>query len=299
MEAISQLELAMFENQEPPEVVQSNFRYAFALLPQDERRGINTIYSFCAYMDDIVDNPENGSDAQEIKKKRLKFWENIIHNIYSGAEKNEILEPLIDLVSRFNIPKQYFITLIDGVRRDLLQDRYKNIDELKDYCYGVASVVGLMSIEIFGYKYEETKNYAINLGYALQLTNIMRDVKVDKDRGYVYLPLDDLKKFNYTVDDLFNEVYDERFIALMGYQAQRVREYFHKARQALHPDERATVFPAEIMDAIYYRLLEKIELNDFNVFKEKIRVSRVHKLLIALKHWLSIRMFISRIKRRL
>jgi phytoene synthase len=299
MEVITQIELAQYENVDSPQIVESNFRYSFSLLPRDERNAINSVYAFCSYIDDIVDYPDTSKDAQDIKTKRLLFWDQVIENIYSGKEKNELLEPLINLIFKYGIPKQYFITLIDGCRRDLVQNRYKNIEELKDYCYSVASVVGLISIEIFGYKYEETKNYAINLGYALQLTNIMRDVKADKDRGYIYLPLDDLKRFNYSVNDLISEVYDERFIGLMSFQAQRVREYFHKARQALHPDERVTLFAAEVMDAIYYRLLEKIELNDFNIFKEKITVSPIHKVLITLKHWLSIRMFISRIKKKL
>jgi phytoene synthase len=205
--------------------------------------------------------------------------------------------PLIGVINRFHIPKQYFLTLIDGCRRDLSKTRYQTFEELKEYCYGVASVVGLISIEIFGHKYEETKNYAINLGYALQLTNILRDIKIDKDRGYIYLPKDELKKFGYSEEDLINEVYNNNFIELMQFQVSRAREYYHKARSFLRPDERITIFAAEIMDSIYYRLLEKIELNNFKIFEKKIKVSTVHKILIALKHWLSIRMFISRMKK--
>jgi phytoene synthase len=154
-----------------------------------------------------------------------------------------------------------------------------------------------MCIEIFGYKYAETKEYAVNLGYALQLTNILRDIKTDKDRGYIYMPQEDLQRFKLTNEDIVNERYDERFIELMRFEARRIREYYHKARTALRPDERNTMFTAEIMDAIYYRLLEKIELNDFNVFRKKITVSTSHKIIIALKHYLSSRMFISRIKK--
>ena len=168
---------------------------------------------------------------------------------------------------------------------------------MKNYCYGVASVVGLISIEIFGHKYEETKNYAVNLGYALQLTNILRDIKADKDRGYIYLPLEDMKRFDYTEADLITETYNENFIELMRFQAKRVREYYYKARQSLQPDERITITAAEIMDAIYFRLLEKIELKDYDVFNNKIRVSNAHKMIIALKQWLSIKMFIKRLKK--
>ena len=180
----------------------------------------------------------------------------------------------------------------------MVKFRYDTFEDLKDYCYSVASAVGLISIEIFGYKYEETKNYAINLGYALQLTNILRDIKIDKQRGYIYLPKEDLERFGYTEEDLVNEVYDDRFIELMRFETQRVRDYYHKARTMLHPDERMTVFAAEIMDAIYYRLLEKIELEEFNIFKKKINVSTLHKIMIALKHWLSIGMFVKRLRKR-
>ncbi len=196
------------------------------------------------------------------------------------------------------MPKQYFLTLIDGVKRDLARNRYGTFEELKQYCYGVASIVGLISIEIFGYKYEETRNYAINLGYALQLTNILRDIKADKERGYIYLPLEDLRRFGYSEKELIGEVYNDNFIELMRFQANRVREFYHAARKSLHPEERMTIVSAEVMDAIYYRLLEKIQLLDFDVFKKKIRVSSIHKIMIALKHWLSVRVFVRRIKKK-
>jgi len=300
MEAISQIELANFENVSPPRLEKSNFRYSFSLLPHDERTAINSIYAFCSYIDDIVDsNPVKSDIAIQRKKDRLALWEDVIDNIYESKVSSPLLMPLIAVINRFAIPKQYLLTLIDGCRRDLTQYRYRTFNELKEYCYGVASVVGLISIEIFGHKYEETKNYAINLGYALQLTNILRDVKADKNRGYIYLPLEDMETFGYSENDLMNEVYNEKFVELMRFQAQRVREYFHKARTNLHPDERITVFSAEIMDEIYFRLLEKIELNEFRVFDEPIRVSSSHKLWIAFKHWISITMFVKRLKKHL
>jgi 15-cis-phytoene synthase len=299
MDYITQEELANYENVAPPETEQSNFLFSFTLLPKDERNAMNSIYAFCSYIDDIVDSsPTNDDRISAIKIKRLLWWENVIEGIYNDKIKSALLMPLIAVIKRFTIPKQYFLTLIDGCRRDLFKKRYETFEELKEYCYGVASTVGLISIEIFGHKYEETKNYAINLGYALQLTNILRDIKNDKDRGYIYLPLEDLKRFGYSEKELFNEVYDDRFIELMEFQVKRARDYFHKARSYLRPDERITIFAAEIMDAIYFRLLEKIELNNYNVFGKKIRVSALHKSLITLKHWLSIRMFISRLKNK-
>ena len=278
----------------------TNFYYSFSFLPKDERAAINTVYAFCRQIDDIVDEPppEVITPASEVllrKRERLARWRAEIERCYDGS--STILLPLTSVIRRFAIPKQYFLTLIDGCERDLTQNRYRTFADVKDYCYSVASIVGLMCIEIFGYKYEETKEYAVNLGYALQLTNILRDIKSDKDRGYIYLPLEDMERFRYTEEDLMNEVYNDNFIELMRFEARRVREYYHKARTALRPDERVTMFAAEIMDAIYYRLLEKIELNDFNVFRRKIRVSPVHKLLIAVKHWLSTRVFVGRLKK--
>ncbi len=299
MESITQIELANHERVEPPKQEKSNFHYSFSFLPKDERKAINSIYAFCSYIDDIVDSEPSKNDAIiRQKMRRLKWWEDEIEKIYNKQFTSPFLAPFVAIIDRFALPKQFFLTIIDGCRRDLIQTRYQTFEELKSYCYSVASVVGLLSLEIFGYKYEETKNYAINLGYALQLTNILRDIKIDKNRGYIYLPLEDLEHFGYSEDDLLNEVYNEKFIELMRFQTSRVREFYHKARSYLRPDERITVVAAEIMDAIYYRLLEKIELKEFNIFKNKIKVSAIHKLLIALKHWLSIRFFVRRIKKQ-
>ncbi|MFP4369626.1 MAG: phytoene/squalene synthase family protein [Bacteroidota bacterium] len=299
MDSLSQLELANHEKVTPPQTEKSNFYYSFSFLPREEKNAIISVYAFCSYIDDIVDStPSFQEDIVNEKMERLAWWENEVEKIYNNELKSPFLQPFISVIRRFDIPKQYFLTLIDGCRRDLLQNRYEKFSELKDYCYSVASIVGLISIEIFGYKYEETKNYAVNLGYALQLTNILRDIKADKDRGYIYLPKEDLERFNYSEEDLMNEVYNENFVELMRYQTKRVRQYYHKARTYLRPDERQTIIAAEIMDSIYYRLLDKIELNEFNVFKKKIRVSTIHKVLKTLKHWLSINVFINRIKKQ-
>ncbi len=297
MESITQIELANYEKVEPPVIQKSSFLYSFSLLPKEERNAINSIYAFCSYIDGIVDSTPNINQKVMLRKmERLDWWENEIEKIYQG-NVNPLISPLYFTVKRFDIPKQYLHTLIDGVRRDLLQTRYNTFDELKDYCYSVASIVGLISIEIFGHKYEETKNYAVNLGYALQLTNILRDIKQDKDRGYVYLPLEDMDRFKYSEKDLINENYNDNFVEMMRFQTLRAREYFHKARTFLRPDEKPTIITAEIMDSIYFRLLEKIELNEFDVFSRRIKVAASHKLLISIKHWLSIKMFIRRMKK--
>lgn len=297
MEFITQIELADFEQVPHPRVEKSNFSFSFSFLPREERNAMNSIYAFCSYIDDIVDNEsETGDGAVERKNHRLDWWVGVIERVYGHEIKNSVLAPFVSMIDRFKIPKQYFLTLIDGCRRDLYRNRYETFEELKDYCYSVASVVGLITIDVFGHKYEDTKKYAVNLGYALQLTNIMRDVKADKDRGYIYIPQEDLRRFNYSEEDLMNEVYNDNFIELMRFQASRAREYFYKARTYLHPDEKNTVFTAEMMDAIYYRLLEKIELNEYNVWRGKIRVSPVHKAMIFFKQWLSLKLFVGRFR---
>ncbi|MCX8050879.1 MAG: presqualene diphosphate synthase HpnD [Chlorobi bacterium] len=265
----------------------TSFYYSFSLLPREIRQAITTLYAFCRTVDQIVDSPPQAYSADiALRREQLHWWRRQIEAIYGEGTIAPLVRPLALVVERFGIPKQYLLTLLDGVERDLVQRRYSTFDELKDYCYSVAGVVGLMSIHVFGYRYDESQEYAINLGYALQLTNIIRDVKEDKDRGYIYLPLDEMERFHYTEADLMAETYNDRFIELMRFQTRRARTYYNRARAALHPDERATLYPAEIMDAIYYRLLEKIELGNFDVFRRRFRVRAPHKLWLATKIWL-------------
>lgn len=276
----------------------TSFHYSFGFLPKEERAAIKTIYAFARRIDDIVDeNPSQEESVIDEKRHRLSWWRTQIEGIYAAsADVSSSVDPLRSVINRYKIPKQYLQTIIDGCERDLVQRRYETFADLKRYCYSVASVVGLISIEIFGYRHESTRQYAINLGYALQLTNILRDVKSDYDRGFVYIPKEDLVRFRYTEDDLRNQVYDERFINLMEFQAKRAREYYHQARALLRPDERMTMVAAQIMDAIYYRLLEKIELNDYRIFTRRISVSTVHKVITALRIWLGAKLFVKRLR---
>jgi phytoene synthase len=276
----------------------TSFHYSFGFLPKEERNAIKTIYAFARRIDDIVDeNPSEDQIVIQDKKQRLTWWRQQIEAIYSdGPNRSSAVDPLRRVIQQYNLPKQYLLTVIDGCERDLTQRRYETFADLKRYCYSVASIIGLISIEIFGYRHEATRQYAINLGYALQLTNILRDVKTDKDRGYIYIPREDLVRFRYTEEDLRNEVYDERFINLMEFQAKRAREYYHQARALLRPDERMTMVAAQIMDAIYYRLLEKIELSDFRVYSGRVRVNTLHKIVTAVRIWLGAKLFVKRLR---
>ncbi len=289
----------------------TSFYYSFSLLPRDERAAMHTVYAFCRYADDIIDEDEESADdvstdtaATDVteedrrtirKRERLNRLRLEVERCYRGESRHPILLPLSTVVRRFQIPKQYFLTLLDGMEMDLVRSRYETFEDLREYCYCVASVVGLICIEIFGYQYEETKEYAVNLGIALQLTNILRDIKSDAARGRVYIPQEDLKAFGYSEEDLLAGRYNLPFIELMRFETRRAREYYGKARSALRADERKTMFAAEIMDAIYYRMLEKIELNEFNVFtRKKISVTTLHKLWIAIKLWLVTRVLTNR-----
>jgi len=281
--------------QEAPQ--QSSFYYSFLLLPRPQRLAIQSVYRFASAVDALVDTSAHDSeDTLYTKRQWLAWWRHQLDNIYAGDPFHPLLLPLAHAIERFALPKQYFLLLLDGCERDLVQRRYRTFEELRDYCYCVASSIGLICIEIFGYKHPQARQYAIYLGYALQLTNILRDIKPDKDRGYIYLPQEDMERFDYTEADLMAECYDERFVELMRFEAQRARSFYHTARMYLHPDDRASLFAAEAMDLTYYRLLEKMELGDFRVFQHRYRVSLPHKLWIVFKTWLSSYLLIRRLR---
>lgn len=304
MEILKQSDLAQFEDFPLSKSEKSNFTMSFRILSKEKRNAMYSIYNFLSYLDNIVDSQPEKNDFKSLlehkknKISRINLWEETIESLYKeNTITSPFLEPLKYVIKRYNLPIQYFQSLMNGFRRDLTQNRYETFEDLKNYAFEVASVVGLISIEIFGYKYESTRNYAINLGYALQLTNIIRDIKADKDRGFIYLPLEDLRKFNYSIDDLKNEVYNDSFVDLISFETQRAKDFYFKARSYLRPEERKSMIAAGIMDEIYYRLLEKIELKEYKVFEKRIVVSNAHKLMIAFKHFLSLKLFVNRIKK--
>jgi phytoene synthase len=241
------------------------------------------IYEFCRYTDDLVDDE---SADKETKREKLRQWRGEVEACYKGNASHPIMRGLSTVLVQFNIPKEHLLSLIDGVEMDLEKNRYDTFEDLQKYCYGVASTVGLMCIQVFGYRHEETREYAINLGYALQLTNILRDVRQDAAIGRIYLPLEDLRAFNYDEESLLASRYDSRFIELMEFETSRTNGLYVRARSFLNKDERPAMFAAEIMDAIYFRLLRKIEFAKYNVFEQRIKVSHTHKLLIAMRFWL-------------
>lgn len=260
----------------------SSFYYAFNLLPSNKRDAMNTLYAFCRETDDIVD--ENNF-TNEVKYENLRKWKNEFELSMTGNSSLTLLNNLSKIIRQFNIPTEPFYELIKGMEMDIQQNRYNTIEDLLEYCYRVAATVGLMSIEIFGYKNISTRKFAINLGYALQLTNILRDVKKDADEGRIYLPVDDLRKFNYSEQELFNNVYNNNFVQLMRYEANRAKDYFIKANKALDISDKPKLFAARAMQHIYFNLLKKMEAENFNVFEKKIKVATSEKAIIALGVW--------------
>lgn len=244
---------------------------------------MNTIYAFCRKTDDIADDD---SMTKIAKQEHLSNWKESLEKAFDNNPDIELLNELKRCVDEFNIPKKPFFELIEGMELDLVQDRFETFEGLKDYCYKAASTVGLMTIPVFGYKKRETVDYAINLGIALQLTNIIRDVKTDALRGRIYLPLEDLESFSYSEEELFNSTYNEQFIELMKFQTKRARAYYNIANKNLLSEDKSSMFTARAMQYIYYRLLDKIEDEKYNVFHKKIRVSTFNKLFIALSVWL-------------
>jgi phytoene synthase len=260
----------------------SSFYYAFNLLPEEKRDAMNTVYAFCRKTDDIVD--EN-SDSTDLKYEKLRKWRIEFEKSFSGHSEFALLNKLGKTISNFNIPLDPFFELIKGMEMDLQKDRYKSFDDLQLYCYRVASTVGLMCIEIFGYKHPSTKQFAVDLGIALQMTNILRDIGKDAKNGRIYLPQEDLIKFNYSEQEIMSLVYNDNFRDLMIYESSRAKQYFNSATANLDLDDKKTMFAARAMQHIYYKMLENIIAADYDVFNNEIKVSKFEKVGIALGVW--------------
>lgn len=260
----------------------TNFYYSFLFLPRPKRRAIESVYAFCRLMDDIADGDIVVDDA----RLELTRWRVEIAQCFQGAPATALGRTLQEIVRDFPIPRHCFEDLITGMEMDLDQRRYATFEELERYCYHVAGVTGLMCIEIFGYSGDSARAFALKLGTALQLVNILRDLKEDALRGRVYLPRDEMARFGYTEAELMASVYNENFVALMKFQCQRARAFFAAARQLLAAQDRSRMLAARIMAAIYYKLLERIEAANFNVFERRIAISKAEKAVIAIKTWM-------------
>ena len=260
----------------------SNFYYSFLLLPRAERQAIKDVYAFCRLLDDIVDEDQAGRNPYN----ELERWRGEVEAIYQGSPTTEFGEDLLVSVQEFDLPKQSFLDLIDGMEMDLKWHSYQTFADLREYCYRAASAVGLICIEIFGYESVRTREYAVNLGLALQLTNILRDLKEDTARGRIYIPIEDLERFGYTERELRDNLYNAPFIELMKFEHSRARTYFAKAAGSLPEMDRHSMFAAEIMGTIYKELLDQMPAVQFDVFRNRLTVSKSRRLQIALSIWL-------------
>jgi 15-cis-phytoene synthase len=264
---------------------QTTFYYSFLVLPSEQRRAIVAVWDFCRAVDDAVDEPPAG--GLPAGREAVPFWRAELARCYNGERPATCqglrLQPFI---TRFNLPRQPFDDVIDGVAMDLEPTRYQTFDELLLYCRRVASAVGLICIRIFESSAAGACEYAQNLGVALQLTNILRDIKGDLERGRVYLPLDDLARFSVTLDDLSAGVASVPVRGLIAFECRRAHEFYRRAAAALPQVDRRRLIAAEIMRAVYLETLNRIERNGYDVFTARARVPRPRQALIALRQWL-------------
>jgi 15-cis-phytoene synthase len=259
----------------------SNFFYAFITLPRPQREAIYAVYAFCRIVDDAVDL---GRD-RAAQRAELARWRDEIRRVYEGDPGHPAGERLQAAVRLFPIPRAALLEIIAGVEMDLEHSTYETFEALYPYCYRVASAVGLCCIEIFGYSDTRAREFAVDLGVALQLTNIMRDVEPDARAGRVYLPQEELRRFGVTADDLAAGRYTPEFAGLMAHQAARARQYYERAWAARPRADERSLFAAEIMGRTYFALLETMERRRFRVFGERVSVPTPKKLGIALRCW--------------
>ncbi len=271
----------------------SNFYYAFLALPRARREALYAVYAFCRTVDDIADREGGERSAQ---RRELADWRDDVAGCYDdgGAPHHPIARQLARAVRDFAIPRDALTAILDGVEMDLDRTTYETADDLYPYCYRVASAVGLCCIAIFGARDVAARDYAVNLGIALQLTNIIRDVGVDARAGRIYLPQEDLRRFEVTADDLRAGVITPRFVALMTHQADRARQFYAAARAAFPVADARALVPAEIMGRIYHALLDEIEARGFRVFEQRVTVPTRRKIAIALRCWAAARLGPSR-----
>jgi len=268
----------------------TNFLYSFSLLPKEKNDAINTVYAFCRKTDDIVDD-ETTSIVDRFTK--INDWRKEFEKALKRNSNDALLSQLNVIISKFNIPREPFFELIRGMELDLEKNRYETFEELYKYCYRAAATVGLMCIEIFGYRNSSAKDFAVNLGIALQLTNILRDIKKDALNDRIYIPRDDLEKFGYSEEELLGNKYNDSFIELMKYESERAREFYKKADSYLSKEDKGLMFPARIMRHIYFNVLKNIEKSKYNVFEKCAKVSKFRKILITLGVYLKYRLLYS------
>jgi phytoene synthase len=276
----------------------SNFYFSFFSLPKEKRQAMTAVYAFCRQVDDAVDAPSQKDPAGEVAR-----WREEIARTYEGKPSFPLTQSLAEAIDRFDLSRSYFDGILEGVAMDLTQKRYPTFEALSTYCYHVAGEVGLLCMEIFGYRSERLKTYAVKLGTAFQLTNILRDVGTDAQRGRIYIPQEDLKRFGVEEGWVLHQGQPSPsalslqgeggrrpgegspFRNLMAFETRRARDYYREALVLPTAQERPALRAAEIMRAIYANILERIERKDYDVFSARVRVPTPVKLWLAVKTW--------------
>ncbi len=260
----------------------SSFYYSFLFLPPPRRRAITAFYAFCREVDDVVDECTD----LDVARTKLAWWRTEVAALYEGKAKHPVALSLAALLPEFNIEQARLHEIIDGMEMDLTQHRYADFSALQKYCYRVASVVGLVSAEIFGHSHPETLKYAENLGMAFQLTNIIRDVGEDARRDRIYIPVDELARFNVTAADIMHARHSEAFVQLMQFQVERALNYYRDAMNFLPQQDRRAQRPGLVMAAIYRTLLEEIRADGMQVLNQRTSLTPLRKLWIAWRTWI-------------
>ena len=269
-----------------------SFYFAAKFLPKHKRRPIYALYALCRNVDDEVDEIGENNEAEAVKA--VEKWQRKLEEIYEGESKDQksktkdqtqVFTAWSDLLKNYKIPKKLPLELMQGVLMDTNIKRYETFDDLYVYCYRVASTVGLMSSEIFGYTESETLEYAEALGIAMQLTNILRDVKEDAAMGRIYLPQEDLRRCNVSEEQIFANEYDEKFVALMKFQIGRARDFYQKSEKGIPLLEKDTRFTVLLASRIYARILDEIERQNYDVFKKRAHTTFSQKLRMIPKIW--------------
>ena len=260
----------------------SSFYYSFLFLPPERRQAITALYAFCREVDDVVDE----CDDPQVAASTLAWWRAEVARLYAGQPQHPVTQALQAVLPRFNLPQEQLLEIIDGMEMDLQQTRYLDFKALSLYCYRVASVVGLLAAEIFGHTERQTLKYAHDLGMAFQLTNIIRDVGEDARRGRIYLPLDELKRFDVPVADILNARHSDNFRRLMEFQIERAEDYYAQAMRQLPDIDRKAQRPVLVMAAIYRALLEEIKRDGSRVLNQRTSLTPLRKLWIAWRTWL-------------
>ena len=261
----------------------SSFYYSFLFLPPPRRRAIMALYAFCREVDDVVDEIAD----PVVARTKLDWWRGEVDDTFAGKPSHPVGRALQPVIAAYQLPRAHFVAIIDGMQMDLDWNRYPDFATLETYCHRVAGVVGLLSAEIFGYQDPATRDYARNLGIALQLTNILRDVGEDARRNRIYVPLDELASHGVSVDDIILYRETDAVARLLQFQAQRARSYYAKAFSALPAGDRKAQRAGLIMGAIYRQLLEEVEGEGAAVMNRRVALTPLRKLWIAWKTWVA------------